>query len=91
MAQKKTTNAKNGALAGFVAVDAIPTAKRSSWAARALSQFMEESDTIVSCKFESDKTAISKQASLNKAAKLEQFSGKVKVHRRADTIYLEKI
>ena len=91
MAPRKATAKKGGALEGFVAVDAIPVATRSSWATRALSQFLEEDNKIVACQYESDKAAISKQLSLNKAAKLEPFAGKVKVHRRKDTLYLEKL
>ena len=91
MSPRKAAGAKSGALAGFTTVDSIPPATRSSWATRALSQFMEEDDKYVACKFANDKAAISKQASLNKAAKAAPYAGKVKIHRRGDTIYLERL
>lgn len=91
MAPRKASGVKDGALEGFVAVDSIPTSRRSSWASRALTQFMDDGDKIIACRFESDKAAISKQASLNKVAKDAPFIGKVKVHRRGDTIYIERL
>lgn len=91
MAPRKTGSAKNGALEGFVAVSSIPPAKRSSWATRALDQFLEESDRILACQFESSKAAIAKQAALTKAVKSDEYAAKVKVHRRGDTVYLEKL
>ena len=91
MAPRQASSSKKGAIEGFSAVDSIPAATRASWATRALSQFLEEGDKIVAGKYESEKAAISKQASLNKAAKLEAFAGKVKIHRRGDTVYIEKL
>ena len=91
MSPRKASGAKSGALEGFIAVDAIPAATRSSWATRVLSQFLDEEDNIIACKFDTDKTAISKQASLNKAAKAEPYANMVRIHRRGDTIYIEKL
>lgn len=84
--------AKKGALEGFTAVSSIPASTRSSWATRVIDAFLEDgTDKIIACTFENDKAAISKQASLNKAAKLEAYAGKVKIHRRNDTIYIERL
>ena len=91
MAPRKASTTGKGALEGFKAVDAIPPAVRSSWATRALSQFLDSDDNIVACEYDTDKAAISKQASLTKAAKSEPFAGKVQVHRRSNTIYLERL
>ena len=91
MAPKKASGEKGGALTGFVSVESIPPATRSSWATRVLAQFLEETDRIIACKFDSDKVAISKQASLNKAVQSEAYKGKAKIHRRGDTIYIEKL
>ena len=90
MAPRKSNPAKKGALEGFVAVSSIPPARRSSWASRALDQFLKEDDKILACQFESDKVAIAKQAALTKLAKGDEYAGQIKVHRRGDTVYLEK-
>ena len=91
MAPRKAAAAKTGALEGFVAVDAIPVATRASWATRALDEFLAGKDAIIACKYDQEKAAVSKQAALNKAAKSEAFAGKVKIHRRGDTIYIERL
>ena len=91
MAPRKASTTGKGALEGFKAVNSIPPAVRSSWATKALSQFLESEDNLVACEYETDKAAISKQASLTKAAKGEAFAGRVKVHRRGNTIYLERL
>lgn len=91
MAPRKASATGKSALDGFKAVDSIPPAVRSSWATKALSQFLDGDDTIIACEYESDKAAISKQASLTKAAKSSPYDGKVKVHRRANVIYLERL
>jgi len=91
MAPRKASATGKGALEGFKAVEAIPPAVRSSWATKALAQFLESEDNIVACEYETDKAAISKQASLTKAAKSDAFAGRVQVHSRGNTIYIERL
>ena len=90
MANRKQA-AKAGALEGFAPVEAIPTSTRRSWGTRALSEFLAGTDSIIACTYDSDKGAIAKQASLVKASKDAPFAGKVKIHRRGDTIYIERL
>ena len=90
MAPRKAAS-KTSALEGFAAVEAIPASTRSSWATRAISEFLQGSDKIIACSYEQEKEAISKQAALNKAAKGEAFAGQVKIHRRSNTLYIERL
>lgn len=89
MATRKA--AKKGALEGYTAVSSVPPAVRSSWATRALSEFLDGDDKIITCTYEQEKAAITKQAALNKAAKIEPYAGKVKIHRRGAAIYIERL
>lgn len=87
---RKASAAKSGALDGFKAVDSIPAATRRSWATRALDEFLAGNDNIIACTYEGEKPAIAKQMALSKAVKTEAYAGKVKIHRRNSTIYIER-
>ena len=91
MAARKASTSKKGALEGYVAVDSIPPATRRSWATKALDEFLKGDDKIIACTYDQEKKAIGKQAALQKAIKRDPYAGKVKIHRRGETIYIERL
>ena len=84
---------RSSVLADFKEADRIPPRGRSSWAYQVLDEFMEDKRRVLYAEFADEKKATAKQAALSKVLKAEgsPFAGKIKVERRAERIYLEKI
>lgn len=84
---------KNSVLADFKEADSIPPKGRTSWAYKVLDEFLDDKRQILYTEFEDEKKATAKQVAFTKELKAENnpFVGKVKVERRANRIYLQKI
>ena len=84
---------KASVLSEFKEADRVPPKGRTSWAYKVLDEFMGDKRKIIYAEFEDEKKATAKQVALAKELKAEgsPFTGKVRVERRADRVYLEKI